>query len=497
MPTTTAPADQAETETARSKRSARRVIAPRHGWPGAGQGRAAHLDPGSTYLATSAQACGLYPFMQSAGLPATGVPMGPNLLTRELVCVDPQGWVGVLTTNPGVWIQGDPGTGKSAFCKRLCLGLTAFGHVLVCPGDVKGEYRGLVESLGGQVIRIGRGLDRINPLDAGPIGRANRGHWDQALLAEINGRRTELLHALLATTHALGRRPNASESAAINAAVRIAAEHNPADPTIPDVIRVLRDPPAEQIEHLMVRDADAYTDTVRHAVTALENLCSGPLAGLFDGPTTTELDIDAPAISVDLKALLTSGDHVVAAGLLACWAHVYSALDTARAFGLLQRPLVLPLDELWRALRAGQGMVDALDSITRLSRSKGEVSLMATHTLADLDALPDPADRAKAAGLMERCNVLVLAAQSPAELARVAAQKHLTDNERELVASWASPTSTGAEGTGQVHHGRGKYLLKIGQQVGVPFQLALTEREKPLYDTDGEIRSRIFPASHL
>lgn len=63
---------------------------------------------------------------------------------------------------------------------------------------------------------------------------------------------------------------------------------------------------------------------------ALENLCTGPLAGLFDGPTSRPLDLDAPAVSVDLSSLLTAGDQVVAAGLLATWSYAYASIDSAR-----------------------------------------------------------------------------------------------------------------------------------------------------------------------
>jgi hypothetical protein len=260
---------------------------------------------------------------------------------------------------------------------------------------------------------------------------------------------------------------------------------------VPDVLKVLRDPPAELMDRLLARTQDEYLAQVRPVAAALENLCDGPLSGLFDGPTTTPLDLDAPAVSVDLSAILTAGDNVVAAGLLATWAYSYSAVDTARAFGLARRPVVLPLDELWRALRAGPGIVEAFDAITRLNRSKGEVSLMITHSLRDLESLPTEEDRQKAAGLMERCDTLILAAMPPSELARIGEQRTLTASERDLVASWASPTTTGIDGTAQVHPARGKLLIKIGQRLGVPARLVLTAAERGLYDTDAAMRRRV------
>jgi hypothetical protein len=472
-----------------------RVIAPRRGWKGAGNGRVGHVERGSIYLGTTTQVAGLFPFIQPSGLPAEGIPIGPDLLTAELTCLDPQGWVGRLTKNPGIWIQGEPGAGKSAVTKRLCTGLSAYGHMIVVPGDVKAEYTELVSDLGGQVIKIGRGKDRINPLDAGPLGRrlAEVGESErEALLSEIGGRRADLIQALLTTTHGLGRRPSAEEAAAVNEAVRaVSMVTTGPEPTIPDVIRVLREPTEAQLDRLLMPNLGVYIEQIRSVIAALENLCSGPLSGLFDQPTTTPLDLNSPAVAVDLSSILTAGDQVVATALLATWAYTYSAIDTARAFGMLERPVVLPLDELWRALRAGAGLVSAFDAITRLNRSRGEISIMITHSLRDLDALPTEEDRAKASGLMERCDTLILVAQSMAELERVSAAKPLTGPEKELVASWASPTATGIDGTAQVHPGRGKLLIKIGQRLGIPVQLALTPVELRLYDTDAAIRRSV------
>jgi hypothetical protein len=122
--------------------------------------------------------------------------------------------------------------------------------------------------------------------------------------------------------------------------------------------------------------------------------------------------------------------------------------------------------------------------MTRLNRAKSEVSLMVTHSLRDTEALPTPEDRAKALGLMERCDTLVLGALSAGELDRIGEQKPLTSGERELVASWASPTVTGVDGTTQRHPGRGKYLIKIGSRSGTPVRLDLTPHELELYNTD-------------
>ena len=261
-----------------------------------------------------------------------------------------------------------------------------------------------------------------------------------------------------------------------------------ADPVIGDVVKLVREPPAELVAAASFDTLAEFRAGMRELVSALENLVSGPLAGLFDGPTTHPIDLDAPAVSVDLSALLTAPPGVVEAGMLATWSYSYGALDAAAALGIATRPAVIPLDEMWRALQAGAGMVDSFNGLTRLNRHKGAITLFVTHSLKDLEALPTEADRAKAAGLMERCDTLILGASSHAELRAVSQRKLLTSEEARLVASWAAPTGTAVDGATATHPGRGKYLIKIGHRIGVPAQLQLTAEEKVLYDTDAAMK---------
>src|SRR5439155_10579950 len=92
-------------------------------------------------------------------------------------------------------VLGQPGTGKSTLVKRQITGAVATGTRAIILGDTKPDYTMLVEHLGGQVIRAGRGLDRINPLDAGPLGAALRrmsGPDARALRWEVRSPRLSL-----------------------------------------------------------------------------------------------------------------------------------------------------------------------------------------------------------------------------------------------------------------------------------------------------------------
>ena len=64
------------------------------------------------------------------------MPVGRHLHTAEPVGLDPAHWLRTgLVSNTGVWVQGQPGIGKSSITKRMLAGLVAFGMRAVIPGD--------------------------------------------------------------------------------------------------------------------------------------------------------------------------------------------------------------------------------------------------------------------------------------------------------------------------------------------------------------------------
>jgi hypothetical protein len=261
-----------------------------------------------------------------------------------------------------------------------------------------------------------------------------------------------------------------------------------AQPSVGDVLAVLAQGP-DILRSAARADTDAaYRDRTDGLVFTMEALCTGTLAGMFDGQTSRPLDLDAPVVSMDISRVGAAGDKLLAAAMLCTWAHGYAITDAAASLAIEQgrrpQPCLAVLDELWRALRA-PGLVEYADSLTRLNRAKGMASIMVTHSLGDLDALPTEEDRAKARGLAERCAITVLAGLPRRELDRVSGITPLTGPERDLIASWSAPESwlPGAR-----HPGRGKYMIKVGERLGIPIEMSLVGEEHRLYDTDQAVR---------
>jgi hypothetical protein len=165
-------------------------------------------------------------------------------------------------------------------------------------------------------------------------------------------------------------------------------------------------------------------------------------------------------------------------------------VDAARALGN-ERPFLTIQDEMWRSLRAAPGLVERTDRLTRLNRHRGVGSIITTHSLGDLEALPTEEDRAKARGFIDRSAITILGALPNGELDRLNKVRQLTSSEREFVASWSAPESWE---TDRPHPGRGKYLIKAGGRLGIPVEMHLTMSERELYDTDAALRGHRLPA---
>ncbi|GLZ15630.1 ATPase [Actinomadura sp. NBRC 104425] len=467
------------------------ALAPAWGWRHRGGGRACHVEAAPEFQATTAQVCGLYPFTAGSGTPTAGTPVGRHQLWGEVVCLDPLAWLRAgLVTNPGMFILGQPGTGKSTLVKRLVTGAVATGTTPIVLGDTKPDYTRLVEYLGGQVIRVGRGVDRINPLDAGPLEQARRrasGADAESLRWEVRSRRLSLLLAL-ATLVREARITNAEE-VVLGRAIDLLDDHLDHDPTVVDVLRILEEGPDELRSATRADSVGAYRAQTRDLVFTLDLLISGSLAGVFDSPTTRPLDLDAPAVGVDISRVRAAGDKLLTAAMLCTWAYAFGMVDAATALAELdagaRRSYLGVMDELWRALRGAPGLVEHADALTRLNRAKGMASIMITHSLSDLDALATEEDRAKAKGFADRSAITVLAGLPPRELARVHEITPLTGPEQQLVTSWSAPDSWQP---GARHPGRGKYLIKTGERLGIPVELTLVGPETELYDTDQAVR---------
>jgi hypothetical protein len=250
------------------------------------------------------------------------------------------------------------------------------------------------------------------------------------------------------------------------------------DPTLPDVLAAVSAPGPRLVQAAQVRTSAQYDRVTQELRWTLGLLLEGTLKGVFDAPSSRSFDRSAPAVAVDLSAV--SDETLLGAGMLSAWAWGQAAVLAASRDNGDYRWFIV-MDELWRALRGAPGLVDHVDALTRLNRSRGIASLMVTHSLSDLEALPERADVAKAMGFIDRSAIVVLSGLPRRELEMVSRVVPMSQAEQALVASWSAAERWRSGGA---HPGRGKYLIKTGHRPGLPVSMHLTAAEAQLYNTD-------------
>lgn len=481
---------------AAAKRAELRHRPGSRGWPQPAAGGSSVIQPVDEYRGTTVQVCGLWPYVVGAGTPMVGVPLGLNLINGATVCGDPISWFQHnLIGNPSVFVLGLPGLGKSTIIRRMAAGGAAFGSIPLVLGDLKPDYVDLILAMGGQVITLGRGRGHLNVLDPGEAIEAaallrKHGKEEEALrvLADAHGRRHTMVSALL--TILRKEPPTDREESIIDRALKVLDEKHKGVPVLGDLLKVIQKAPQEVRDVALDRGDDAaYARITENLEASLISLTSGGRLGeTFAHKTDVPMLRDRPVV-YDVSSIDDSDTDLQAAILLACWSAGFGTVNVANALadaGLEpRRHYFVILDELWRALRAGRGMVDRVDALTRLNRQRGVGLAMISHTMSDLLALPSEEDRMKARGFVERAGMVIAGGLPSAEMPMLTQAVPLSRAEQDLLISWQDPaawdSSTGREAEPP---GRGKFLIKVGGHPGTPLKVQLMQMELAVNDTN-------------
>ncbi len=367
--------------------------------------------PGHRCTTRHAQA--IYPFLTAGGLGGRGVFVGRDS-GGGAFCFDP--WTlygdGVLD-DPNVIVLGKLGQGKSALVKTLLWRMLVFGRRAFVL-DVKREYGPLCDAVGVRPISLvpGGGV-RLNPLASRPEEHAQ----------------LELLRAVTVT--ALGGPLTQLEAGALREALRIVRGARGGEPTLPEVAALLFAPTVEMAQALRT-EASALAADCRRAALALQDLCEGPLRGMFDGPTTPGLDLDARLLVLDLHAVR---DSPAVGILMACATAWMSALLARTAQTPGRERLVNVADESWKIVQH-TGLGEWFQSNFKLARQFGVMNLVVLHKLADLQAAGDAGSRAAriAEGLVADASTRIVYHQDESQVALTRSLLGLSHSEGRLLA---------------------------------------------------------------
>ncbi len=495
-----------------------RKLTPR-GYQGVNGGRWGLMPQLATWFSSSVQVPGLYPWSLGSARPACGVPLGPDLINWSIVYFDPISWFEAgLISNPSVMIFGIPGMGKSSFVCRLCAGLADRGHPPLVFGDIKGEYSALIRGLEGDVVEIAPGLATINPLDLGALmeaaARISAVEW-VAIKHHPDGGKTgaqvatELRELALQQASTLiigiarlvrGAALKDFEETLISIATRLVHERME-NPILRDLVDLIEEGALDDgTAHPALMQASVtfgrteYRREVRRLLQTLRSIVDGPMGVIFNGPTTVRLRVDNPGgLSVDLSGMRRADKKVLAAVMIATWAHGFSAIDaqwelSQAGLAEFRNPFVVG-DELWKPMSLAPGMAGLIDQLFRTNRTEGVGQAWVTHSPKDALKLPTHEDREAALGFAENAGAIVmfgLAKNAVDALDETTVS--LNEKERQAVTSWRSPRSFRARrarnGRPKPPPGAGKALIKVQGATGIAVQVVLVDQELQLHDTN-------------
>ncbi|WP_435592137.1 hypothetical protein [Nocardia sp. bgisy118] len=474
------------------------------GYRGLGGGRAAVVAATPEWRATTVQVAGLWPFSVGASAPTVGTPVGAHYITGAPVHFDPMSWFlkGFITA-PIAFVLALNGFGKSSLIRRMVTGAVAAGETVLCMGDTKPDYRDLVERLGGQVVDVGYGHGTLNPLDVGALGAVVQRLTDpdqrRQVTARVEAGQVNIVAGLIELVR--GSRVADYEEVLIAAGLR--ELYSPASgfsydnpPLLSDLLEVISGG-GEQLRQFAEEDDDAtYRASTKTLRRSLRALVEGPFGAIFNGPTTTRLNLSSPAVCVDVSRIPEGDTKLLAAVLMVCWSEGFGAVAAAHALadaGLAPpRTFEVVMDEIWRVLGVGHFMVDRVDALTRLNRTLGTGLIMCSHTIKDLAAFDSPAAQAKAVGFFERARAKLIGPVGPEEINRIRSAVGITDTEKLLVTSWAAPRPPSDDDLDpsrrETPPGTGCFLLKTGEanEPGIAFRMVFTpsEREADVHNTN-------------
>ena len=386
-----------------------------------------------------------------------------------------------LLSNPNMLVLGNQNAGKSTGVKAyLHRQVGVFGRRAMVT-DVKREYPPLARALGGSVISLHPTDTRSTITGAGgspALTDAAAGAGTRLNPLSPWASRADRLLLLYAVCEVALARPLTSTEKAMARAGLEDAEHADTGPTtgeatLVDIVRLLFTPTTTMAARQGVSTAQFATDA-RELCNGLDELVTGQLRGMFDGPTSPGIRLDAPILVLDIAD--TGGTSGMGIMMLCATAWQRGLVAAGKRAGHVE-PTIHVTDEAWRALGVARE-AEAAQERTKLSRDHNVSSIYLVHKLADLKTSGDEGSRVRqiTENLVADCATRVIYSQPASEIPTLREVLGLTETELRIV------TSPRIMRTGQA-------LWKIGdrsflvQTLLAPEEVALTSTRETMTRT--------------
>ena len=410
--------------------------------------------PGHSVTTAHFQAA--YPFLGQSGIRAPGVYMGTDAFGGAFAYDPWELYSRRLIRSPNMLFVGGIGYAKSSGIKTYLYRQRLFARDIWVV-DIKGEYGPLAKALGYPPIELRPGGEVcLNPL-------TRRG-----------GRDTQLSLLRSVVQAALGRDLSPEEEAGLRVALdRVNEEADEDEPTLPMVVDVLLNPREAMVAGVHAAGAEEFAASNRESALALQRLCEGDLHGMFDGPTSPGIDLEAPVVILDLSAVRDSAALGVIMTCATAWqqALLLERKRESERTGVPMRKTIVAVEEVWR-VAGNLAVAEWLQASFKLCRSLGIQCLLSLHKLTDFSASGAAGSRELKIiqGLVADCGCVALFQQSPDQRPVLRGDLALSEAQTELSLSLRV----------------GEFLFVMGQVVEL-VQLRMSSREQSFTYTDEQM----------
>ncbi|MFB4197001.1 ATP-binding protein [Streptomyces carpaticus] len=350
---------------------------------------------------STGQAQAVYLPTAAPGLGDSGVIIGREVYSGKGYIYDPFQLYGQQLPAPHWLVLGESGNGKSALEKTYVLRQLRFRDrqvvVLDAQGeDGVGEWNLVAQQLGITPIRLDPmaaldGTVRLNPLDP----------------AITTTGQLALLRTIIEV--ALGRGLDERSGFALKVAhayVNQAAAQDPdgRQPILGDIVERLRHPLPESADAMNVALEDVRAWGLDVALV-LDRLVDGDLRGMFDGPTTVGIDLDAPLIVFDLSHIDRNSIAMpILMAIVGVWLeHTWIRPDRKKRIFLVE--------EAWHIINS-PSVAQLFQRLLKFGRRLGLSFVAVVHHLSDV---VDGAAAKEAAAILKMASTRTIYAQKSDE----------------------------------------------------------------------------------
>jgi hypothetical protein len=317
------------------------------------------------------QAEAVYLPTAAPGLGDSGVIIGREVYSGKGYIYDPFQLYGQQLPAPHWLVLGESGNGKSSLEKTYVMRQLRFRDrqvvVLDAQGeDGVGEWNLIAQALGIQPVRLdpakgGSDSIRLNPLDP-----AITQTGQLALLRTI---------VEVATGRPLDERSGYALKVA-HATVREAARHAGRQPILRDIVEALREPSEHAADDMNIELDEVQTWGLDVALV-IDRLVDGDLAGMFDGPTTSGINLNAPLIVFDLSHIDRSSIAMpILMSIVGVWLeHTWLRPDRIKRIFLCE--------EAWHII-ASPSVAQLFQRLLKFGRRLGLSFIAVVHHLSDV-----------------------------------------------------------------------------------------------------------------